>query len=272
MQDSSGETVDAGGPVESLSATLATAFLGCRASAAWQIEVRRGLRPAPAAVEDPHGELVARKGREHEAACLAGLRERCGDVVRIPNGAWPARVAATVAAMTRGTPLIYQAALADAPWIGFADFLVRVASPCPRWAWSYEPWDAKLARSPRPEHLLQIALYGDLLATVQGCSAAQGWLMLGTGDHAVPYVAESFRLDEVRYYVRRAARRLEAFAADLPTELTPEPCAYCGKLPLAGGVRGTLGGGGPPLPRRRHLQAADAAAVHGRRPHARPAG
>ena len=228
MQDSSGETVDAGGPVESLSATLATAFLGCRASAAWEIEVRRGLRPAPVAVEDPHGELVARKGREHEAACLAGLRERCGDVVRIPNGAWPARVAATMAAMTRGTPLIYQAALADAPWIGFADFLVRVASPCPRWAWSYEPWDAKLARSPRPEHLLQIALYGDLLAAVQGCSAAQGWLMLGTGDHAVPYVAESFRLDEVRYYVRRAARRLEAFAADLPTELTPEPCAYCG--------------------------------------------
>ena len=53
--------------------------------------------------------------------------------------------------------------------------------------------------------------------------------MLGTGDHAVPYVAESFRLDDVRYYVRRAAGRLEAFAADLPTELTPEPCAYCDK-------------------------------------------
>ena len=129
MQGSSIETVDAGGPIESLSATLATAFLGCRASAAWQIEARRGLRPAPVAVEDPHGELVARKGREHEAACLAGLRERCGDVVRIPNGAWPARVAATVVAMTRGTPLIYQAALADAPWIGFADFLVRVDEP-----------------------------------------------------------------------------------------------------------------------------------------------
>ena len=130
MQDTSGETVDAGGPVESLSATLATTFLGCRASAAWQIEARRGVRPAPVVVEDPHGELVARKGFEDEAACLEGLRERCGDVVRIPNGAWPARVAATVAAMTRGTPLIYQAALADAPWIGFADFLVRVASPC----------------------------------------------------------------------------------------------------------------------------------------------
>ena len=69
--------------------------------------------------------------------------------------------------MECGTPLIYQAALAADPWIGYADFLVRVASHSPRWAWSYEPWDAKLARSPRPEHLLQIALYGDLLAAVQ---------------------------------------------------------------------------------------------------------
>src|SRR3954468_21632116 len=228
VQTSSGITVEAGSPAETLSPTLAAAFLGCRASGAWDIEVRRGLRPKAKAVENPHGKLLERKGFEHEAACLAGLRERCGDVVRIPIGTWPARVAATVEAMERGTPLIYQAALADDPWIGFTDFLVRVADPSPRWAWSYEPWDAKLARSPRPEHLLQIALYGDLLAAVQGCSAAQGCLMLGTGDHAVPYVTETFHLNEVRYYARRAARRLKAFAADLPTDLTPEPCAYCG--------------------------------------------
>ena len=99
-------TVNAGA-TESLSPMLAAAFLGCRASAAWTIEVHRGLRPGPKTVENPHGELVARKGYEHEAVCLAGLRERCGDVVRIPKGAWPIRVAATVEAMERGVPLIY---------------------------------------------------------------------------------------------------------------------------------------------------------------------
>ena len=62
MQDSSGETMDAGGPVESLSATLATAFLGCRASAAWQIEARRGLRPAPVAGREPLGDFVLLRG------------------------------------------------------------------------------------------------------------------------------------------------------------------------------------------------------------------
>src|ERR1039458_684574 len=133
------------------------------------------------------------------------------------------RLAATVDAMERGAPLIYQAALTGGSWLGYADFLVRVENACPRWAWSYEPWDAKLAHNARPEHVLQIALYGDLLGAVQGLVAQQGCLMLGTGEAEIPYRIENFSLHEVRYYVRRAARRLEAFAADLPTGLEPQP-------------------------------------------------
>jgi uncharacterized protein len=214
---------------ERLSPTLAANFLGCNASAAWTLEVRRGLREAAEPADDPHAVLIVRKGLEHEAACLAGLKERCGDFVEIPSGALKARFAATVDAMERGVPLIYQAALTAVSWLGYADFLIRVDDSCPRWGWSYEPWDAKLARNARPEHLLQIALYGDLLGTVQGRAADQGCLMLGTGEPEMPYKVESFSLQEVRYYVRRAARRLEAFAADLPTGLMPEPCGYCSK-------------------------------------------
>ena len=212
-----------------LSPTLAAAFLGCSASAAWTLEARRGLRGAAEPGDDPQAALVVRKGREHEAACFAGLKKRYGDSVEIPSGPLKARFAATVDAMERGVPLIYQAALTAGSWLGYADFLVRVEDSCPRWAWSYEPWDAKLARTARPEHLLQIALYGDLLGTVQGRVANQGSLMLGTGELETPYKVESFPLDEVRYYVRRAARRLEAFAAELPTGLMPEPCGYCSK-------------------------------------------
>jgi len=212
-----------------LSPTLAATFLGCSASAAWTLEARRGLRGAAEPADDPQAALVVRKGHEHEATCLAGLKERCGDFVEIPSGALKTRFAATVDAMEHGVPLIYQAALTTGAWLGYADFLVRVEDGCPRWAWSYEPWDAKLARSPRPEHVLQIALYGDLLGTVQGRAAHQGALMLGTGELETPYKVESFPLDEVRYYVRRSARRLETFAADLPKGLTPEPCGYCGK-------------------------------------------
>lgn len=179
--------------------------------------------------EDPQSALVIRRGHEHEAICLAALKERCGDFVEIPSGGLKACFTATVDAMERGVPLIYQAALTAGAWLGYADFLVRVDEACPRWSWSYQPWDAKLARSARPEHLLQIALYGDLLGTVQGRAANHGSLMLGTGELEAPYKVESFPLDEVRYYVRRAARRLETFAADLPKGLLPEPCGYCDK-------------------------------------------
>jgi predicted RecB family nuclease len=65
--------------------------------------------------------------------------------------------------------------------------------------------------------------------TVQGRAPPQGSLMLGTGELETPYKVESFPLRDVRYYVRRAARRLEVFAADLPTGLKPDPCGYCRK-------------------------------------------
>jgi hypothetical protein len=50
-----------------------------------------------------------------------------------------------------------------------------------------------------------------------------GGLMLGTGEPDQPYKAESFVLNDVRYYVRRAARRLELFAANLPTGSLASP-------------------------------------------------
>jgi predicted RecB family nuclease len=195
-----------------LSPTLAAAFLGCNASAAWTLEARRGLLEAAEPADDPQAAVVVRKGHEHEAACLAGLRQWCGDFVEIPSGALKVRFPATVDAMKRGVPLIYQAALTAGSWLGYADFLIRVEDGCPRWAWSYEPWDAKLARNARPEHILQIALYGDLLATVQGRAAHQGCLMLGTGEPEIPYRVESFPLHEVCHYVRRAARRMPSTA------------------------------------------------------------
>ncbi len=210
-----------------LSSTLATAFLGCRASAAWTLEARRGQRPFLDGGEDPHGDLIVRKGQAHEAACAAFLHARHGPPVTIPHGHHRARSEATLAAMDRGVPLIHRGTLASDLWLGHADFLVRVEEPCPSWAWSYEPWDAKLARHARPEHLFQLAIHGDLLAGPQGRPAQRGVLMLATGAEGTDHRAVPFALDEVRYYVRRAAGRLEAFAAELPGDLTPDPCGHC---------------------------------------------
>lgn len=54
--------------------------------------------------------------------------------------------------------------------------------------------------------------------------------MLGTGDPATPYQLATFSLDDCRYYVRRLARKLEAFADNLAVlNPTPDPCGYCPK-------------------------------------------
>jgi hypothetical protein len=75
------------------------------------------VRGAAEPADDPQAALVVRKGHEHEATCLAGLKERCGDFVEIPSGALKTRFAATVYAMERGVPLIYQAALTTGAWL-----------------------------------------------------------------------------------------------------------------------------------------------------------
>jgi hypothetical protein len=87
-----------------ISPTLAAAFLGCNASAVWTLEARRGMREAAQPIDDPQAALVVRKGHRHEAACLAALKEQCGDFLEIPSGALSARFAATVDAMERGAP------------------------------------------------------------------------------------------------------------------------------------------------------------------------
>lgn len=212
-----------------LSPTFLGAFLGCRVSAAWTLLASRGSREPAVVEEDAQAELIKRKGIDHERACLRALEALHGPAFVVPGGPRLARLAVTRDAMAAGAPLITQAALGDDTWIGYADFLVRIDKPGGHWAWSYEPWDAKLARTARPDHVMQITLYGDFLAGAQGRVAEQGALMLGTGDPAVPYAVETFRLAEFRHYVRHAARRLELFAAEPPTDLPPEPCSHCGK-------------------------------------------
>ena len=218
-----------------LAPTLATTFLGCRQAAAWDLEVRRKLREKPR--EPEQLVVLSRKGAEHERACREALKSTFGlvhDVSR--QGSWEARVESTERAMQQGVPVIAQAALRASPWAGYADFLVRVEEPCARWPWSYEPWDAKLARTARPDHVLQLCFYGDMLDAIQGRAPTYGKLMLGGVPEVEPEdlceefhgrAVARFRLSDFRYYARRLARNLEAFAAAPPRTLEPEPCAAC---------------------------------------------
>jgi uncharacterized protein len=118
---------------------------------------------------DPPNEeqkIIQEKGIEHERAfldALAASGKRVCDLSEFRGLPEP-----PLDAMRRGEEIIYQGYLMDGEFAGYPDFLVRVASPSVFGPWSYEPWDTKLARHPKPYFLIQLCCYAEMLEAAQG--------------------------------------------------------------------------------------------------------
>ncbi len=227
----------------------------CRAVALGEIE-------APPPYDDPRGEVLKQRGFEHERRLLERFAAEHRTVEAIAATAAPFsrrdRLAAaerTRDAMRRGVDIIHQGRLEDGDgrWSGHPDFLLRVDTPGAFGDWSYEVLDAKLARRAKGEALLQVLLYSDLLARVQGVEPQWMHLALGgaDGEPASPASSatgprpaaqtsgdaspappswahtDSFRFVEYAAYYRAVRRRFEAHAA-APPETYPEPVEHCG--------------------------------------------
>ncbi|MDE0281841.1 MAG: hypothetical protein OXN16_12310, partial [Gammaproteobacteria bacterium] len=91
-------------------------------------------------------------------------------------------VNATRNALGSGPDIVFQGALAGGMWGGYADFLERVPIPSGLGTFSYEVVDTKLKRKPAPSHVLQLSLYSDLLADLQGRAPEYAHVQLGTGE------------------------------------------------------------------------------------------
>ena len=109
--------------------------------------------------------------------------------------------------MRDGADVIYQAVFVDDDWRGVSDFLVRVDRPSPLGAWSYEAWDTKLARHPKPYFILQLCLYTEQLARMQGVDARSD---ARRARHAARRVA--YRAGRLRRLLPLRARALPARA------------------------------------------------------------
>jgi uncharacterized protein len=150
-------------------------------------------------VED---ELLARTstlGDEHERRQLDDLRAEFGDVTVIGRPTYTAAGLRAAADQTRRavedrSSVIYQAAMFDGRFVGFADFLVLEGD-------RYRLRDTKLARSVKVEALLQLAAYADTLTNTGVPVADEVDLVLGDG------TAASYRVDELLpvYLSRRTA-------------------------------------------------------------------
>jgi len=202
------------------SATDLMRFMGCAHATTLDLMRLRGEGPEPG--EDTEdAALLQKQGDAHEAAHLEKLKSEGKSVLEIPRGNLVSDAQATRDAMAQGAEVIFQGALLSDNWGGWSDFLLRVNNPSTTQGFSYEVADTKLKRRPHPRHVLQLVLYSDLLAEVQGVAPELSHVELGTGER------ETVRLADYAHYARAARARLEAFVAD-PQPTRPIPCADCG--------------------------------------------
>ncbi|TGV61073.1 TM0106 family RecB-like putative nuclease [bacterium M00.F.Ca.ET.141.01.1.1] len=203
-----------------LSASDLMRFMGCQHATAMDLRYAKGEALVPAE-DSEDAQLLQKYGDQHEAAYLAKLRNDGRRVLEF-NRDIPLPVAAelTREKLFEGAGVIFQGAFFDAPWGGWSDFLIRVERPSLLGPFSYEVIDTKLKRKPDPKHILQLVLYSDLLARIQGIEPEQAHLELGTGERF------SFRLNEYAAYARNARGRLEHFVAG-PPDTAPDPVRMC---------------------------------------------
>lgn len=203
-----------------LSATDLMRFMGCAHATALDLMRLRGEGPQPR--EDSDDALLLQKhGDLHELAHLERLKASGRQVVEIERGELARDIEATRLALQSGADVVFQGALGARNWGGWSDFLERVETPSDLGAFSYEVVDTKLKRSPHPKHVLQLVLYSELLAEIQGRAPERAHVELGSGERA------TLRLADYAYYARQARARLEAFVV-APTVTRPIPCSDCG--------------------------------------------
>ena len=202
------------------SATDLMRFMGCPHAIALDLAYMRGTGPVPAdSTED--AVLLQNQGDAHEAAHFFRLKSAGRSVVEIARGNLSKDAEATRAALSIGSDVVFQGAFLMGNWGGWSDFLERVETPSELGMFSYEVADTKLKRRADPNHVLQLVLYSDMLADIQGRAPEFAHVELGDGTRA------TLRLADYSAYARMARERLEAFVAN-PHRTRPMPCPDCG--------------------------------------------
>lgn len=200
----------------------------CAHRALRELRVARKEEARPT-VSEIERRILEQRGRAHEARVLQFYRDSGMTVVDLDpppltGASGAASHAETVAAMQRGVDVIYQATLVAEDWVGRPDFLLRTSDPSSLTGYSYEPLDAKLARSEQARAVLQLCVYADLLEHTQGRRPSRIWLALGQ-DEICPVER---RTDDYFAYYQQAKAALEGFVASSGTnEPYPEPCEHC---------------------------------------------
>ena len=194
-----------------------------------QLEIRRAHGEELPRSRTTLAELLATLGGEHETHWVeerraAGQHVHSFDPEATRSAATLAELehaaAETAAVMQQGTKVLYQPFFFDGTWQARADFLVRVDRPSALGDFSYEVYDAKLARHVRVETLLQLCEYSLQVSRIVGAMPEQMHVVLGDGS------TRSFLVADFAAYHRAIRRQFQE--ALLGSDTYPQKVAHCG--------------------------------------------
>lgn len=207
-----------------LSASDLIGHLNCRHLTELDLAVAFGALAKPD-TWDPQLEILWERGLRHEQEYVEHLKAN-GSAVAVIGGVGvdDETIAETCAAMERAAEIIVQGAFRSGAWIGRTDVLRRIDRPSGLGPWSYEVVDTKLARETKSGTVLQLCLYAELVADVQGLRPGNGYVVV-PGSNWQPH---AYRMDDYGAYFRRVRLRLvEAINNWGKEETYPDPKAHC---------------------------------------------
>jgi uncharacterized protein len=184
----------------------------------YYLEYRDALAPDQ---ETEDQKLIARTGDQHECAVLEEFKSSVPDLVEILKDDAAAHQD-TIEAIKAQVPIIYQAALQDRQFAGFADFLMLDETG------RYEVWDTKLARSPKPHYAIQLCCYSEMFAATTGEQMPEKFgIILGSKDRV------EFRVEDFIHYYRRVRADFlslqESFTGNVADRPEPLPMSDHGR-------------------------------------------
>lgn len=196
-------------------------FLECSHLTA--LDLRNLETPLQKAAVDEQTKLLQDKGFAHEASYLKRLRRNGADVLDLKDvaGSIEDTSKATRKGMADGREVIFQGSLFSPPFVGHADFLRRVPVSSELGAFGYEVVDTKLSRKAKAKFIIQLCLYSELLAEVQGSLPHHIHVVLGDGTE------QSFRLANYLRYCRTVKARFLEHVRGAHNDTYPAPCSHC---------------------------------------------
>jgi uncharacterized protein len=184
-----------------------------------------GARKSPQ-WKSPDLEIIRQLGMEHELAYLRYLEKlgfKVSDLRAMGNE--EEAIVETVKLMKQGTDIIAQGALAKGRWFGRPDVLRKTPQKSGLGEWSYEVYDCKLALETKGTTILQLSLYSELVAEVQGHFPE--WMYVITPTEQ--FEPEPYRFAEYAAYCRYIKTRFERLCDAPPDSVKtyPEPVPHC---------------------------------------------